>query len=286
MWSPFGPALGLLKVKLLLRLEWHDWRRKQYLQTADSHFYFWHHVWMLLAECSESISHNHTAHIKKCPDSIVGETAKASSLLNLIIPHHHGHRHMAFSITISTQWYWPIMNAHTKQQQDSVWNGFYWQSKIRPPICASFGTVMYTTREHGTGYVSCFCVLPCFEIVCIWVPGHVGIRGNLAADSATKDAVIGNIWVELISDLKACTNKYMLELWQSEWDEFPEYQLHQVLPNLKEYCLSLVKQKRRCCDSSIAHGSFFHHTLLFIEGWGTASVHQMWWTFNYRTHFT
>ena len=30
-------------------------------------------VWMLLAECSESISHNHTAHIKKCPDSIVGK---------------------------------------------------------------------------------------------------------------------------------------------------------------------------------------------------------------------
>ena len=57
-------------------------------------------VWMLLAECSESISHNHTAHIKKCPDSIVGKTAKASSLLNLFICHQH--RHMAFSITIST----------------------------------------------------------------------------------------------------------------------------------------------------------------------------------------
>ena len=30
-------------------------------------------VWMLLAKCSECISHNHTAHIKKCPDSIVGK---------------------------------------------------------------------------------------------------------------------------------------------------------------------------------------------------------------------
>ena len=59
-------------------------------------------VWMLLAECSESISHNNTAHIKKCPDSRLGETAKASSLLNLFIRHQHGHRHMAFSITIST----------------------------------------------------------------------------------------------------------------------------------------------------------------------------------------
>ena len=26
--------------------------------------------------------------------------------------------------------------------------------------------------------------------------------------------------------------------------------------------------------------------ILFIEGWGTASVYRMWWTFNYWTYFT
>ena len=29
------------------------------------------------------------------------------------------------------------------------------------------------------------------EIVFIWVPSHVGIRANLAADSAAEDALVG-----------------------------------------------------------------------------------------------
>jgi len=42
--------------------------------------------------------------------------------------------------------------------------------------------------------------------------------------TAAKVALVGDISVELIplSDLKARTNKYMLELCQSEGHEFPE----------------------------------------------------------------
>ena len=51
-------------------------------------------------------------------------------------------------------------------------------------------------------------------IVFIWVPGQVDIRGNLAADSAARDALDGDISDELIpfSDLKTGVNKYVLEL--------------------------------------------------------------------------
>ena len=49
------------------------------------------------------------------------------------------------------------------------------------------------------------------EIVFIWVPGHVGIRGNSASDYVAKDALDGDILVEFIpfSDLKPHTNIYI-----------------------------------------------------------------------------
>ena len=48
------------------------------------------------------------------------------------------------------------------------------------------------------------------QIVFVWVPGHVGIRGNSVADAAAKDALAGDTSVELIpfSDLKSRANKY------------------------------------------------------------------------------
>ena len=62
----------------------------------------------------------------------------------------------------------------------------------------------------------------------------MGIRGNSAA---------GDTSVELItfSDLKSCVNKYILELWQSEWDELPGNKLHEIFPVLNE-CVVVLGQ--------------------------------------------
>ena len=50
--------------------------------------------------------------------------------------------------------------------------------------------------------------------------GHAGIRGNSAADSAARDALDGDVSDEFTpySPLKSRLNKFMVELWQGEWD--------------------------------------------------------------------
>ena len=74
----------------------------------------------------------------------------------------------------------------------------------------------------------------------------MGIRGNSAVDSAAKDALVGDISVELIPfswNLKSQTNKHILELWQSECDEFPENKLLKIFSVLKE-CIFCPRRNR------------------------------------------
>ena len=107
------------------------------------------------------------------------------------------------------------------------------------------------------------------ETVFIWVPGHVPIRSNSAADSAAKDAIAGDILVELIpfSDLRARTSKCMIEMWQSDWGEFPENKLH-IFPNLKECVVCpRTNRKEETVIAQLHNGHYFiTRSLLFIEG--------------------
>ena len=93
------------------------------------------------------------------------------------------------------------------------------------------------------------------EVVFKWVPGHVGIRGNEAADRAAEEALEKEPIDDLMpfSDLKPLTAKNIHQVWQKEWDEaiIVSNELHGILPKLSDKLLILEKKTRFKIDYTL-----------------------------------
>ena len=97
-------------------------------------------------------------------------------------------------------------------------------------------------------------------LVFIWVPSHVGLAGNSAADTAAKAAVlmpISNLTLTY-SDYFPLIRTHVLKQWQSSWSLETENKLHAIEPtvNITELC----RLPRR--DEIIIHRLRIGHTYL------------------------
>ena len=71
-------------------------------------------------------------------------------------------------------------------------------------------------------------------IVFIWVPSHVGLAGNSAADTAAKAAVLmplSNLTLPY-SDYFPMIRTHVLKHWQSSWSLETENKLHAIEPTV------------------------------------------------------
>jgi len=98
--------------------------------------------------------------------------------------------------------------------------------KLTHPLLADFHDAHTELREKG------------IDILFMWCPSHVGVRGNAAADAAAKESLQHpepdtRLYVPY-TDLKTLVNKYVFKLWQQDWSQQGDNKLFQVMPDLAD----------------------------------------------------
>ncbi|GBN66475.1 hypothetical protein AVEN_156343-1, partial [Araneus ventricosus] len=105
-----------------------------------------------------------------------------------------------------------------------------------------------------------------FNILLCWVPSHVGIVGNEAADKAAKLAnTITNSTVPL-TDFKKYIKVLLYAKWQRQWDTETDNKLHSVKPHVQPWpSLTTRKADTLLTRLRVGHTRYTHRHLLFGE---------------------
>ena len=124
-------------------------------------------------------------------------------------------------------WYWPIMNAHTKQQQDKVFEMDCIDSqKSNPPFAHLLALSIYT-------YI-CIYIYMCVMCVCVWVHMCVCVHLSHSYES-----------------LLMCT--LCVSLLLNCWWHFPSHYVHYVC-----YCYIMLVQRFETQDRCFTNFHYYY----------------------------
>ena len=105
---------------------------------------------------------------------------------------------------------------------------------------------MEVCRRWTLGAMECFELLTYKEIVLCWIPSHIGIQGNEMVDKQAKTSLSlePTSFKIPFSNFKPSINKYILEEWQTTWNNSIGNKLLDIKPTIGEY-QSVVRNIRR-----------------------------------------
>ena len=99
-----------------------------------------------------------------------------------------------------------------------------------------------------------------YTITFIWVPSHIGIAGNTAADATAKSALslrMSNVQVPH-TDFKPLVSNYTHRRWQSSWNSETDNKLRKIQPTIKPVIFRHLPRR----DEIIIHRLRVGHTHL------------------------
>jgi len=73
-------------------------------------------------------------------------------------------------------------------------------------------------------------------VIFCWIPGHVGIKGNIAGDKLARDTSnVSHILPIPYSDIFPTLRSIIFSKWQAIWDSNPNNKLYKLFPKLQHF---------------------------------------------------